>query len=94
MPRRSASPAASRRREYADAAVLPLAQAVDDLPVGRRSDREAWLRSRGLVIPAPWSDAGEVVVWGDVLAALRSSSTAPKPKPAPTPRKKLRRADW
>lgn len=51
-------------------AVLSLAQAVDLLPLNR-ADARQWLQSRGLVRTLA---EHEVVIWGDVLDALRAGS--------------------
>lgn len=67
------------------AAVLPVAEAVERLPIGR-DVAKAWLERRGLIrrladLPAP------VVVWADVLEELRR----PDPPPEGAPRRSLRR---
>jgi hypothetical protein len=73
------------RRELGAAAVLSEAEAVRLLPC-RDSTARRWLRDRGLVRSTP---IGEVVVWGDVVAALVD---APKEEP-PRPRSRLPVAD-
>lgn len=57
------------------AAVLSEAEAVALLP-GRDSVARAWLRERGLVRVTP---LGRVVVWGEVVDALRAGDEAPPP---------------
>lgn len=62
------------------AAVLSEAAAVDLLPLARKEARE-WLRELGLV---RYLRGRRVVVWGDVLEALRTDAdkpTRPEPKP-------------
>lgn len=56
-------------------AVLSLAQTVDLLPLGRVDARQ-WLKSRGLVRTLA---EHEVVIWGDVLEALRDGSEVTAP---------------
>lgn len=78
MPTRPATNArAAARLTLGAAAVLPVAQAVQLMPLGDARARR-WLRSRGLVRDL---DGAEVVIWGDVLEALRATTepTAPQP---------------
>lgn len=56
-------------------AVLSLAQAVDLLPLDRVKARQ-WLKDRNLVRTLA---EHEVVIWGDVLDALRAGSEVPAP---------------
>lgn len=68
----------SRRNEerlrLGGAAVLSVSYAAEMLPV-RDGDGRAWLRARGLVRQLNGED---VVVWGDVLDALRGDQAAPR----------------
>lgn len=75
------------RRQLGDAAVISEAEAFALLPC-RDSTARAWLRSSGLVIEHP--QLGRVVIWGDVLAAIRAGK-GPDAKPAPR-RSRLPRA--
>lgn len=50
---------------------------------GRESEALDWLRARNLIIRPPGLDR-EVVIWGDVLEALRT----PEPAPAEPPRQR------
>lgn len=55
-------------------AVLSMSEAARLLPV-RSSDGARWLRSRGLVRDVP--GLGELVVWGDVVAAIQADEVTP-----------------
>lgn len=90
----SARPIAEQRLAQGAAAVMSLDLAAQLLPV---SDAEArrWLRQQGLVRDLL---GRSVVVWADVLDALRAadgSTTEPAaaPRHAPMPRVKLPRRD-
>lgn len=70
------------------AAVLTVTVAAQLMP---RSDAKCrkWLRDHGLVRTDPL--LGEVVIWGDVLEALRNPAPSPATRPAGRlPRKDLR----
>ena len=69
------------------AAVLPLRQAAELLPIKDSSARE-WLRSEGLVRDLR---GREIVIWGDVVAALGPDDTPPPPRKRgkPLPRARL-----
>ena len=58
--------------------VLPLADATDLLP-GSPGDLHAWLQKQGLIVELLGSP---VVIWGDVLAALRGPNQSPRTIPA------------
>lgn len=61
-------------------ALLTEATAVELLPV-RDEDARRWLRARGLVLAHPV--LGNVVVWADVLEAVRADAGRPgEPPPA------------
>ncbi len=64
------------------ATVLSVTDAARALPF-RAVVARAWLRDRDLVRDVP--GLGRVVVWGDVLEALRLATEAPPPPP-PAPR--------
>lgn len=66
---RSTATVAERRALLGEAAVYSLDDAVSLLP-GKRETVVQWLRESQLVRPGP---AGDVVVWGDVLAMLRGA---------------------
>lgn len=79
--------AADARRQLGVAAVVSVAEAATLLPV-RDATARAWLRRRGLIRSVP--HLGEVVVWGDVLDAVRQDQGEAKPlRSSETP---LRRA--
>jgi hypothetical protein len=61
------------RVQLGDAAVVTVHEAAKRLPI-TDSDAEQFLRERGLVRSLKGK---EVVIWGDVLAALRGSSSSP-----------------
>lgn len=71
------------RRELGAGAVFSEAEAVRLLPVRDAVARE-WLRSSGLVHEHP--KLGRVVVWGEVLAALRTPEAPAPAKAAALPR--------
>ena len=81
MPRKSKSHATSGRHQdrlaLGDAAILPIAQAVALMPMSDH-DARRWLRGRGLVLDL---DGRSVVVWADVLDALRGRERDPQPSP-------------
>ena len=79
MPRSTVSRPAARLALGANA-VLSLAQAVDLLPLDRVKARQ-WLKDRSLVRTLA---EHEVVIWGDVLDALRDGATARQPSPTST----------
>jgi hypothetical protein len=64
--------AAEERLALGSAAVVPLTVAARWLPWGQE-DAIAWLRQRGLVreVPDVPGGAREIVIWGEVLDALR-----------------------
>lgn len=70
------------------AAVLPEAQAVALLPMNDREARR-WLRHNGLVHDL---EGRRVVVWGEVLAAIKKDDIEPSPMPPTTSTPVLRRA--
>lgn len=74
MPDTPGSARTLQRLALGAAAVLPVALAADPLPIADDEARR-WLRDHGLVRNL----AGrEVVVWGDVLDALREGAPTPK----------------
>lgn len=78
------------RRQLGSAAVLSEAEAVALLPCRDSTARE-WLRDRGLVRT---TGLGKVVIWGEVLEALRGHGAPADPQPRPPsklPRAGLRR---
>jgi hypothetical protein len=78
------APIAIQRLQLGGAAVLSPTRAAELLP-GRETDAQRWLRDRGLVRHV--DGLGEVVVWGDVLAAITAPSAAPvAAEPANGPR--------
>lgn len=76
----ASSERAQARRQLGEAAVLTPAQAAQLLPWDDASAGE-WLRRRGLVRRV---DGREVVIWGDVLEAIRSGGQDASPPPART----------
>lgn len=66
-----------RRAALGPAAVLSVTAAAALIPV-RSSEAARWLRERGLVRDV--KGLGEVVVWGDVVAAIQADEVRP-PKP-------------
>lgn len=64
--------AAEERRALGPAAVVAPSVAARWLPWGAQASL-AWLRARGLVLEVPDVEGGvrEVVIWGEVLDALR-----------------------
>lgn len=80
------------RRQQGAAAVFSEAEAVRCLPVREATARE-WLRDRGLVQDVP--GLGRVVVWADVLEAIRQGGGPREPEttrpPSRLPRAGLRR---
>ena len=81
--------AAADRLHLGEAAVLTPTKAAELLPV-READALRWLRARGLVRRVP--GLGEVVVWGDVVAAIRAGelvAVATAPLTATLPRARL-----
>lgn len=67
------------RLALGSAAVVSVERASELLPIARGRARQ-WLHDRGLVVQL----AGRpVVVWGDVLEALRAEHTRPKRRPRP-----------
>ena len=78
------------RLRLGEAAVLPWREAVRLLPGGAVKVR-AWLRARGLVRSI---EGTEVVIWGEVLAALRQEEQRAEEPTRPgwggMPRKRLR----
>lgn len=56
------------RERQGEAGVLSLDHAIEALPVGRERARE-WLERHDLIRTL---DGAQVVIWGDVLAALRA----------------------
>ena len=73
------------------AAVLSPQRAAELLPWGE-SAALAWLRERGLVREVKLSDGvRRVVIWGDVLDAIRGAPEPP-PSAAPRPASRLPRA--
>lgn len=84
----------SQRLALGAAAVLPVRDAARLLP-GREADNRKWLAARGLVIERP-SGGGPVVVWGDVIKALREQAPdrpARRRRRRDDPAPSLRRAD-
>jgi hypothetical protein len=72
------------------AAVVSVSRALE-APPWRRSVASAWLRRSGLVRRGP--EGREVVVWADVLDALRDSSSdgrPPRREAPPLPRRRAR----
>lgn len=63
----------ARQRLGADA-VVSVSEAAAWLP-RRDSEARAWLERRGLVRDHP--ALGEVVIWGEVLAAIRADTAGP-----------------
>lgn len=63
------------------AAVVSLSDAAELLP-GGYARRRAWLEARGLVHDL---DGDPVVVWGEVVDAVRGDERHARAKPAPDP---------
>ena len=78
----SRTPRKQERLLLGAAAVLPPRQAAELLPWSDQEAR-AWLRQKGLVLTV---DGHEIVIWGDVLDALRA-----RPEPLPEAPKKNQR---
>lgn len=68
-------------------ALLTPAEAVERLPI-RDEEAASWLRREGLVHQLL---GREVVVWGDVLDAIRRGQGEPPPPPTHQPRRRLPR---
>jgi hypothetical protein len=77
------------RAALGSAAVLSEAEACELLPC-RDGDARAWLREAGLVVEHPV--LGRVVVWEDVVAAIRArpEPEGPVRPPSGLPRRTLR----
>ena len=81
----------AQRLALGAAAVLSESAAIDLLPLAR-PEAQAWLRDQGLVRHLR---GRRVVVWGDVLEALRNpvvpapGASKPKPRSSSLPRVKL-----
>ena len=91
MPTRPArSSRATVRLALGDAAVLTPAQAAQLLPIGDTEAR-AWLHEAGLV---RLLRGREVVIWGDVLQALRDAPTTTEPTAPPPRARAWREADY
>lgn len=84
----ASSERARARRELGEAAVLTPAQAAQLLPWEDAAAAE-WLRRRDLIRRV---DGREVVVWGDVVEAVRQgdTATARSPTRAVTPLRRSR----
>lgn len=79
------------RRQLGAAALFSEAEAVALLTC-RDSIAREWLRSRGLVRDHP--QLGRIVIWADVLEAIRLDGTPAEPEPRPAtgyPRARLGR---
>lgn len=85
----SRSSCAADRLQLGGAAVLSPTRAAELLPV-RESDALRWLRERGLVRAV--AGLGDVVVWGDVVEAIRAGvGPTEQDLPVASPRERLRR---
>ena len=64
------------RAAQGHAAVLTVdaaAELLETTPAAREQCKR-WLHDQGLVMPKPWGQSS-VVVWGDVVEAIRTSTT-------------------
>lgn len=68
------------------AAVLPVSEAIELMPLQRPDARE-FLRSNGLI---HYLQGRPCVIWGDVLEALRKSSVKHPAQPAEKPKPRVR----
>ena len=71
------------RLQLGGAAVLSPSRAAELLPV-RESEALRWLRDHDLVRTVP--GLGEVVVWGDVVAAIQTPAAPAEPRRGRLPR--------
>jgi hypothetical protein len=84
-----AAPRRTLRLQLGTAALLPVSQAAELMPMDDK-DARAWLEREGLVRTV---DTRRLVVWGDVLDRIKAGRpTTPQPKQRPHPTKRLRRA--
>ena len=82
----SREPVRERRLKLGGAAVLSLEEAAEYVPISDAAAK-AWLIDHGLVLDL---DGRRVVIWGDVLDALRRREQAEPQSASPAPRRKRR----
>ena len=78
------APVALTRLQLGNAAILRPSRAAEMLP-GRKGDGLRWLRAHGLIRSI--AGLGDVVVWGDVVAAILAGDEPQPPPVTPASRR-------